>query len=579
MIASHTNMQSTALENLLVGLGDLAASDQAADLKTRIDLFTKGKPVIHVLGEHKNIVNSLHNILMQSGFSLAAQNLPINQADLILVCIDATQPLRESERILLQKIRPLSFYVAIDQWEQLDADAHAEVKEWLSQAIPPERSYYVDSRSSAGIHELIDALKKASASSALPASAALRSYIHARHHARRLRHEQQRIRDIQRQIHDFGRALNDRLISDMYSYVASFDYSSLSSTAIARMDNISLLDASWTALPLTKQSELRQEIEAAFRAYVQAVLESWQERALAFIQEDIVHLEERIQYTYDIDLPQNLLTPQPFIEPNTTEQRAVRRAIRAVLLGGDDWLLPTLRRLTLMAFSWMLPLFMLRLIALITLVISETHNLHEQEQRLKIELYQLIQSSVQEYIQDSLSIVVLQAVSLIDSQAFANCLASPHNALDSFLCEQLSAEARAQLAQNSQPILDELNAICRGPLMFTPQRFQHIELSSELLTTLHYSSDYYSSEDTARMNRLLLAEAYPNCLASSIRDTLQQAVAALTVQIAKPFVMPSGEIEALEKIQTAMQEVWVQAHGSAPSPDILTDAEDLWSAV
>jgi signal transduction histidine kinase len=117
-----------------------------------------------------------------------------------------------------------------------------------------------------------------------------------------------------------------------------------------------------------------------------------------------------------------------------------------------------------------------------------------------------------------------------EPEVFASRLKQQADPLSRYLWEQISEPTRQtvlSLATNNTAtnalqasFMEDLNRIMRGKLLYNPERFSGVKLSSDAKAML--SETNLSVERAARANRLLLEEAYPQELARGRRSRPNQ---------------------------------------------------------
>jgi len=126
------------------------------------------------------------------------------------------------------------------------------------------------------------------------------------------------------------------------------------------------------------------------------------------------------------------------------------------------------------------------------------------------------------WIQSENSATSLSSANLIDPAAFAAKLANGSDPLTAFLREHLQPATRADLATFDpntasakaviSALVKDLNALISGPSIYDPSRFSPAALRPETQDLLHRRLTGY---ELARLNKLLLEDAFPNSVAKS----------------------------------------------------------------
>lgn len=571
------------LDQIHDGLKVLCREDLAEAFAAHSTAICAGDTVPMLLGADHSATERVRKALHMADIATASADIPVYDVDLVVIVLNATQPLSQNERDLIDQTRPIARCFVVDGVAQLAEDELDDVRVWLNQTLSAEQTFYIDSqtalatgRADGGLTELATALKATTAPPApLPAAtAALRAYTQAKKVARLLRIERRQIRDAERHIADFGRALQDRLVTDLYSYVATFDYDAVNIPPLAQQDRMSLLDAARMALPFRREAKARRRVEPVVRSHIQAVMEQWQERATEIVREDLSRLEHTLHSDWSLSIAADGSATDLADDSHDADERAIALQIsRAILMGGETWLMPTMRRMTFMTLLWAVPSLTVRLVSLVALIVSETKNLHEQEHRLNERLRELVRRSVRESIQESLSVAALRSATLLDGLSMAEVIAEQREPLSRFLYQQLSEQARQQLPHLSNDMLiDELNIICQRSLLYT----EEVSLSEDMHATLAQVSESTPPDVIARMNRVLLSQAYPSFIGCSIQDSIYQAVAALTARMSARIAPPEGDTTSIDKIEAASTTLWEHAYTQAPDLEVYAAADNLW---
>lgn len=94
-----------------------------------------------------------------------------------------------------------------------------------------------------------------------------------------------------------------------------------------------------------------------------------------------------------------------------------------------------------------------------------------------------------------------------------------HNNLTPATKELLATHRTVPKFQDLETALvDDLNSIIKGELLYNPARVTDVTLSSDTTALCLRPPDLLSASDREWLNRTLLAEAYPNCLAKNLLD-------------------------------------------------------------
>jgi len=119
----------------------------------------------------------------------------------------------------------------------------------------------------------------------------------------------------------------------------------------------------------------------------------------------------------------------------------------------------------------------------------------------------------------------LSSGDISDQSAFLARLANGSDPVSTFLRAQLDATVKADVAAfsatspNAKPILSELvkglNQVISGPSIYDATRFQGIHLRPETRQLLSHNDGH---QELARLNKLLLEDAYPSVLATSVTE-------------------------------------------------------------
>jgi hypothetical protein len=120
------------------------------------------------------------------------------------------------------------------------------------------------------------------------------------------------------------------------------------------------------------------------------------------------------------------------------------------------------------------------------------------------------------WLQIENSATSLAAAGIADPSAFAAKLAHPSDAVSSFLSSRLEDSVKTDLAafspsaDNAKAVLSALtkdvNQVISGPSIYEKARFSHIVLRPETARLLRQNP---SGQELARLNKLLLEDAYP----------------------------------------------------------------------
>lgn len=128
---------------------------------------------------------------------------------------------------------------------------------------------------------------------------------------------------------------------------------------------------------------------------------------------------------------------------------------------------------------------------------------------------------------------------ILDLDALAACWRQPADGVSRFLAHRFSASLHLLLATSNatarhesrlrQFVTDELNRLVQGPSIYDAARFAEVGLSEETQALLR---ERVKGEDRARLNRLLLEDAYPRALARS--PASRERKVANSLVIARP---------------------------------------------
>jgi hypothetical protein len=127
---------------------------------------------------------------------------------------------------------------------------------------------------------------------------------------------------------------------------------------------------------------------------------------------------------------------------------------------------------------------------------------------------------------------------LRDAASFAEKLRGQRDSLSSYLFSQLGSGTRQLLKQHvtgtqvseslQGALLDDLNKLIEGPSLFKEERFKDITLSPAALILVKTS---LGDDDSTRLNRMLLAEAYSDHIAKNRLYDLIQTIQGTSAQL------------------------------------------------
>jgi peptidoglycan hydrolase-like protein with peptidoglycan-binding domain len=138
----------------------------------------------------------------------------------------------------------------------------------------------------------------------------------------------------------------------------------------------------------------------------------------------------------------------------------------------------------------------------------------------------------------------VSAADLVDLPSLVNKLKQPSRAIDNWLVAQLSSATKAALAdykgQDSntaalqQALVQDLNLILRGDLIYEQQRLAGVALRSETRTLMSCSPQ---GNDLERLNRLLIEDAYPLEMSKTLEKLSALIVQTLAAQLSTPVTV------------------------------------------
>jgi hypothetical protein len=550
------------------------------ELERRLGSIADGELSVAVVGAYPQLIHQIRAALAGQALDrLRLDAVALDAADAVLVVIDGTRPLSAADRELLQQASPLPRRVAVDRADALSEADQDEVREWLGQVVDPAQIVFVSSPASDGqpseagavLAALLRTLAEPEGRAAATAAACLRAHTRAVGFARQLRDEQRRSREAQRRVQDTSRALRDRLAADLYTFLAVRQPDS----PVFELERQSIFTALLPGAALTGS----QAIESTVRRYLDQLLDVWQQQANQIVRAHIQDVEQQIaeDWHVNLDLQGAALRIQAEVEPD--ERAIALRRLSGMLLGGEEWIGASLRRIGLVTVSLLLPVVLLRLASLVTLIVTESRNINEQRERFNAELRDVIERAAREYLSESSSISVIRPVSLLDLPRLRAVLSDAATPLARHLHDQLAPRAQSQLNQlTAEELCTELNVICDGPLLYTPDRFASVALSEDVREALEADQGAQTPEQAARLNRLLLADAYPSLITRSVRDQLELGVELLMSRMLSRMAAPAGNAGALERIDAPLAELWSVPGNPPLTEDMRQAAEQLWGA-
>lgn len=534
---------------------DLRAAGFARDaeaLAARAASLVGGQWCVAVVGEHPRLVDELRRTLAAAdlgGLTLlpteGAQSFP--HADVVVLVLDATRPLSQIERDTIASLRFANLFFAVDGVGFVDPGELAELRVWLAQVIEPERTFFVDTKAALkaqasgdqaaevanDLHTLVTALATFLRNPANHARV-LAPYARAAYARAQARLDEQRTawrrqRALETRWRDFGRRLKDKLFADLYSYIDDI-YASweADARALISLDEVTLIDALRSLIEEERQRKIGAVIERELQKYLQAKLTAWLERAHDLVLNELATMRDELAAPVKLQLSGVERAFAVHRDPMDDERRATRQMLVGLLTGGERWLSRTAGRSMLLCLALQISSLVLRQMALVLLVASEVGNVATQYGRFRRQLLDIMRVMVRDGLKESLTVSGLREGALIEPGDLAARLIAARDPLSAYLAGRLSPEVRERLgaktAAAQAALLDDLNVIASGELIYTSERFAGVELSNQLRRALAWSAAERSSDETARLNRLLLAEGYPVAIARTLQDSLYQAV-------------------------------------------------------